>query len=313
MNIGIIGAGISGLATAVRLAAKGYKVEVYEKNVTPGGKMSSLSMDGFRFDTGPSLFTLPELFLELAKIKGDNENEFIPYQSLPVNCKYYFPDNSTFSFHQDRTKLENEIKEKTIDSPEVVFKRLDKSRKVYETSAPVFIFNSFLKVSNFKKPEFRNMAPQLYKLDFFRTMHRANKRDFKDKKLIQIFDRYATYNGSNPYKAPATFNMIAHLENNLGAYFPEKGMYSLVDYLYQSACEMGVTFHFETPVSEVIVKDKKVKGIKTPQTYKEYDAIVSAVDINYFINHLYPSHPLKFILNKREKSSSALIFLLGNK
>ena len=93
-------------------------------------------------------------------------------------------------------------------------------------------------------------------------MHTDNKSNFKSPLLVQLFDRYATYNGSNPYKAPATLNVIAHLENNLGAYFPEQGMYSIVKNIYELALKKGVHFNFNSLVTSIDIKSKKAVGLK---------------------------------------------------
>lgn len=308
MKIGIIGSGIGGLASAVRLAAKGHEVCVYEKNEIPGGKISQLHLGDYRFDTGPSLFTLPELVNELFTICGENMTEKLPAQRVENNCKYFFPDKSVFTFYHDPEKLSREITEKFTDSPAHVFRRLERSKEVYEISAPVFIFSAFHKLSNFNTPPYKKIALKLYKLDFMRTIHGANRHDFSDPRLVQIFDRYATYNGSSPFKAPATLNMIAHLENNIGAFFPEKGMYDIVQQLYNLAVRRNVKFHFNNKVERIVVRDKKATGIKSLNGFEPYDIVISDADVKYVADHLIRKHPLKKRLKRMEPSSSALIF-----
>jgi len=141
-------------------------------------------------------------------------------------------------------------------------------------------------------------------------MHSANRRDFSDQRMVQLFDRYATYNGSNPYRAPATLNMIAHLENNIGAFFPKKGMYAIADSLYQLALKQGVTFCFNTLVTEIILENKTAVGIKTEKEIHAFDLIVSDTDVKYLANNML-KHPLQKRLNRAEPSSSALIFYWG--
>jgi len=309
MNIGIMGAGIGGLAVAIRLAAKGHDITVYEKNSTPGGKIAELRLDNYRFDTGPSLFTLPELTKELFDICGENMEEWLPYKSLPTNCKYFFSDSTVFNFYQDKKRLSKEISDKTKDGMTSLQKRLDKSEEVYELSAPVFLFRPFArKLSDFNTPPYKRIATKLFKLDFFRTMNQANKKDFTDKNLIQLFNRYATYNGSNPYKAPATLNMIAHLENNIGAFFPIKGMYSIADSLYKLAIKKGIKFHFNSTVTHIEVKDKKATGLTVNEKNEKYDIIISDVDVRYIADKLIENYPLKRRLKRGEPSSSAIIF-----
>lgn len=312
MNIAIIGSGIGGLCSAIRLANKGHKVVVYEKNTTAGGKMSEIKEHGYRFDTGPSLFTLPHLLEDLFAESGENLKNYLPYELLENNCKYFFPDGMEFNFYHDKKKLKAEIESKTIEKYEHIEKRLLESEELYTISAPVFLFNDFHKLSNFNTPPFRNIVFKLHKLSFTKTMHEANQKSFNDKRLVQLFDRYATYNGSDPYKAPATLNMIAHLENNIGAFFPKKGMYAIVQSLYDLVIKKGVEFRFNSLVTEIIVENKKATGIRVNDQIHSYDTIVSDVDAKYLANNML-NHPLKKRLNNAVPSSSAMIFYWGIK
>lgn len=311
MKIAIIGAGIGGLAAAIRLNVQGHSVTVYEKNERPGGKMAEIRTDQFRFDTGPSLFTLPQLAEELFRMCGEQMKDHIPYVKLNANCKYFYPKGDRLTFCNSKEKLRRELSEKQIENPESVFKRLAESKEVYELSAPVFLFSDFHKISNFNTPPYKTIAKKIYKLDFMRTMHEANKHDFADDRLVKIFDRYATYNGSNPYRAPATLNMIAHLENNIGAFFPDRGMYSIADELYQLAVRQGAEFRFGEKVEKIIVGNKKASAIKTAVGQQNYDLIVSDVDVRYLSEKLVEDYPLKKRLRRAQPSTSALIFYWG--
>jgi len=115
MNIAVIGSGIGGLASAIRLAAKGHKITVFEKNDLPGGKLAELHLGDFRFDTGPSLFTLPQLVEELFELCNEDRATYLPYQRLENNCKYFYPDDTIFNFFHDKEKLRKEITEKTTE------------------------------------------------------------------------------------------------------------------------------------------------------------------------------------------------------
>lgn len=311
MKVGVIGAGIGGLATAIRLATRGYEVTVFEKNASAGGKIAEFRVAGYRFDKGPSLFTLPGLVEELFDRCGEDMQEWLPYVPLETNCKYFFADGRDFTFYHDRERLAGEIHEKIKDSPDAVFKRLDRAKEVYELSAPVFLFRSFGKWSEFNTPPYKKMAMKLYKLDFFRTMNQANQQDFTDPRLVQLFNRYATYNGSNPYRAPATLNMIAHLENNIGAFFPRKGMYAIVSSLYKLALQAGVEFQFDTAVERIETAGGKIAGLTAKGRFHPFPLIVSDADVYTVANGLLAGHPLKNRLNKAARSSSALIFYWG--
>ena len=154
---------------------------------------------------------------------------------------------------------------------------------------------------------------KLFKIDAMRTMHMANKSFFDDKRLVQYFDRYATYNGSNPYGAPATLNVIPHLEQEYGAWFPEGGMHSITNSLVSLAGSLGVKFNYNSPVSEIVIEKKKAIGIQVNGSIVAGSIIISNMDVWFTYKKLlknYPALKPKRILNQ-ERSSSALIFYWG--
>jgi phytoene desaturase len=306
----VIGAGIAGIASAIRLRKKGYDVTVFEKNSSPGGKLSELRQDGFRFDTGPSLFTLPELVDDLFKLCGKRPEDYLRYAALENACKYFFPDGTTIVSYANRERFAAELFEKTGEPVSNTLSFLDRCRELYELTANVFIFSPFSKMSNLMTEESKKVAANFRKLDAFSTMHQVIKRSFSDERVRQLFDRYATYNGSNPYKAPGTLNVIPHLEHNLGAWFPEKGMYSIVESLVRLAEEQGVKFVYDTYVRIVMADRGTIAGITAGDTYYHSDIVVSDSDIVPLYRKLMRKRiPLWY--SSRDRSSSALIFYWG--
>ena len=311
MKTAIIGAGIGGLAAAIRQAAAGDEVTVWEKNDVPGGKMAELRTGPYRFDTGPSLLTLPELVEELYALCGERMADHLPVQQLDASCRYFFPDGSAFTFYRDPQRLSKELAGAGIVEERTLRQRLDKARRVYELSAPVFLFSNFHRLANFNTPPYRRIARHLGQLDFLRTMHGANRRDFRDLRLVRLFDRYATYNGSSPYRAPATLNMIAHLENNLGACFPRRGIRSLAEELFRLAERQGVQFRFRSPVQRIVILEGMATGLTAGGSTFGYDRIISDVDARYLADRLLEGHPLRWRLRRAGLSTSALIFYWG--
>ena len=310
MKIAVIGSGIGGLATACRLASKGHEVTVFEKNASPGGKISEINMGGYRFDTGPSLFTLPELVEELYSAAGETVPSTFAYKKLEVLCKYFYNSGENLIAWSDQQKFTDECVQKLGEDPSNITKYFKNAAMIYKITADIFLFNSLHRVRNLLKFSVLKSLLQVNKIRFYKTMHRDNKSNFKSPLLIQLFDRYATYNGSSPYKAPATLNVIAHLENNLGTYFPEQGMYSIVQHIYELALKKGVRFSFNSLVTSINIKDKVAVGISVGDTEFAFDKIVSDSDINYVINNLM-DHPLKKRFSRLEPSSSALVFYWG--
>ncbi len=304
----VIGAGIGGIGAAIRLAVSGYHVQVFEQALIPGGKISTLVKDGFRWDTGPSLFTLPAMVDELFTLAGEDPREHFQYSRLHSSCKYFWDDGTIINAWQDTTRFADEIEEQTGVEATHVHSFLEKSKRLYQLTADVFLFHSLHRIRNYLSKSFRNSMLYINELDAFTSMHLRNRRWFSNSKVVQLFDRYATYNGSDPWQTPATLNIIAHLEHNIGAFFPAKGMYSIVETLYNLALRKGVKFSFNTRVKEVMVENSRVVGIKTDQGLMAADVVVSNVDVMNFYKYLLPRIKAPSSTLKSQRSSSALIF-----
>ena len=126
----VIGAGIAGIAAAIRLSVKGYEVGVYESNLYAGGKLSELVSGGYRFDAGPSLFTMPQYVDELFILAGKNPSDYFTYQRLDTVCRYFFEDGTVINAWSEAERLALEIADKTGDTKEAVLAFLDKSRRI---------------------------------------------------------------------------------------------------------------------------------------------------------------------------------------
>ncbi len=308
----VIGSGVGGIASAIRLAAKGHQVIVFEQAGRAGGKVSERRQGGFRFDTGPSLFTMPTLVDELFALCGKNSTDYFRYTPLKSSCQYFWDDGTVVNAWLDKAAFAREVETQTAVPAERVLGFLQKSARMYDITADVFLFNSLHKPANFLRPGHRSSMLRLHELDVFTTMHKKNRSWFRDPRIVQLFDRYATYNGSNPYKTPATLNIIPHLEHNTGVYFPEKGMYHIVEALYQLALYMGVVFHFDARVERILLHNtKKVQGLQVAGEKLAFDQIVSDVDVVTLYKNLLPDLPFPKKQLKLERSSSALIFYWG--
>lgn len=311
----VIGAGIAGIATAIRLAVKGYGVEVYEANGYAGGKLSEFEQGEYRFDAGPSLFTMPQYVDDLFKLAGKNPDQYFTYQKLDVVCHYFYPDGTRLKAYADIDRFATEVNKTTGTQVTEVEKYYRNSNRIYNITNHVFLEQSLHRLKTYLSSGTLKSILRLFQIDAFRTMHQANERFFKDKRLVQFFNRYATYNGSNPYKAPATLNVIPHLEQHFGAYFPNGGMYSITSSLVKLAEDLGVKFHYNTLVEEITVQEKITTGIKIGNTFVAGDVVVSNMDVWFTYRKLLRKHPQLFpekILNQ-ERSSSALIFYWGIK
>jgi phytoene desaturase len=314
-KICVIGAGLGGLSAAIRLANKGFEVDLYEQNSTPGGKAGEINEKGYRFDTGPSLLTMPQVIEDLFNECGENIDEYLEIKKLDIICKYFYPDRTILNAYSDPAKFGKEIKENTTDDSKSLFKYLDYCKTIYNFAGDLFLTKAPSDLSTYLNSKALKTLLNIKKIDPFRTMHNANADFFTDTKLVQLFDRYATYNGSNPYLAPATLNIIPHVEYNLGSYIPEGGIYSITKSLWKLAEKKGVNIFLNQKADEIILENCEAKSIKTNDNIVKYDKIVSNVDVNHTFQKL-----IKDSRNKEAKryitktpSFSGLVFYWGIK
>jgi phytoene desaturase len=307
----IIGSGVAGLAAATRLELQGFAVDVYERNGFPGGKLSMFEKDGFRFDAGPSLFTQPNHLEELFEEAGEPIAEYLQYTPVNITCKYFFENNKTVEAFSGNERLAEELHQKLEEPKENVLNYLAASQKLYDKVGTIFLNHSLHKKRTwFNKRIFGALGA--VKLPYlFSNYNSYNSRQFKTSEATQIFNRFATYNGSSPYKAPAMLSLIPHLELNTGVYYPKGGMISITDALYQLALKKGVSFHFNMPVQHIIHTEGTAKGIVVNEENIYADVVVSNADIYFTWKQLINRVDKADKIVRQERSSSALIFYWG--
>jgi phytoene desaturase len=314
-RVAIIGSGFGGLSASIYLAQKGFDVTIFEKNSKVGGKASEIVFSGFRFDTGPTLITMPFVLRDLFSVAGKDLENYLSLTKKDLICKYFFPDGSIFNEYSEREKLYEEFEKFTGEPEEKLFKYLNYSKNIYDLTADLFLFSSFLDFNNFFNLKGLRTFFNLFKIDPFRTIHKANESFFNSKKIIQYFDRYATYNGSNPYKAPATFNIIPFVELELGGFYSKNGVYQIVEKLSELAKEIGVKIFTNSAVEKILIEQKKVTGLKVNGIEEHFDINISNADLFYtyknLIGDLKSKEPKRYI--SQELSTSAVIFYFGIK
>ncbi len=309
----IIGSGIAGLGAAIRMANKGYKVTVFERNSFPGGKLSSFENKGYRFDFGPSVFTMPQNVEDLFSLSKKNIKDYFEYIPLNPGYKYFYEDGTIFNAYFPKERFAEEAAKQTNETKENILNYLDYSEKIYNLTKEVFLLNSLHKIKNFLNWHTVKGLINFGKIDALTTMNNANTKWFKDPRIVQLFNRYATYNGSSPFLAPGTMNVIPHLEINMGIFYPKGGMVSITESIVKLGKDIGVNFEFNNGVSEIILEGKKAKGVKTDKGIYDFDVVISNMDVYNTYHKLMPNQKRPEKILSQEKSSSAIVFYWGIK
>ena len=309
----VIGSGFGSLASALRLRVGGHDVQVVESSDKAGGKLGVHRSMGYRWDTGPSLFTMPHFIDELFKLFGEDPKEHFNYQKQSIICNYFWEDGTRFSSNADLEVFCEEAA-KTFDEPkDKIADYLATSDLKYDLTASLFLEKSLHKLSTFTSLQAAKAVLQMGKLDISSTLNGVNEASFSNPKLIQFFNRFATYNGSSPYKTPGIMSMIPTLEMQFGTFYPKGGMRSIVESLQQLGERNGVEFHFNEKVKSIDYTNQKITGVTTEHAHYDADIVVSGIDAFYTYTSLLPKLKAPKKTLEQEKSSSAIIFYWGVK
>ena len=307
----IIGAGIAGIASALRLSKKGYKVSVFEANDYPGGKLSAFYLGEYRFDAGPSLLTMPQYVDELFELHGEKADDFFTYKKKKIACQYFWEDQTQLTAYADSKLFLEEVQNKLGVKATVLEKYLKRAKRKFDLTAPLFLEQSLHKLKGFLSIKTIKALLNLGLYEINQNLHTVNAAQLKEPHLVQMYDRYATYNGSSPYQTPGIMTLVQHLEQEYGTFVPNGGMERITQSLFELAKRKGVSFYLGEKVNQIFVEKGKATGIKTKNQILTADIVVSNMDVfPTYKNLLKVIKTPKRILSQ-ERSSSAVIFYWG--
>ena len=309
----VIGAGIGGIAGALRLAHKGYDVNVFEANDYPGGKLSAFTLGKYRFDSGPSLFTMPNFVNELFKLFDEKPSDYFNYKKKKIACQYFWDDFTELTAYSDKSLYFDEVENKLGVKSSSLKKYLNRAKRKYSLTAPIFLERSLHKFSGFVNIDTIKAIFSLSLLEINQNLHSVNANQLVEPHLVQIYDRYATYNGSSPFQTPGIMTLVQHLEQEFGTFIPTGGMEQITLSLFELAKRKGVNFNMKKKVKEIIVEKGKAVGIKAENFESRFDLILSNMDIFPTYKNLLRDQKAPKRILRQESSSSAVIFYWGIK
>lgn len=285
----IVGGGLGGLAAAVVLAARGVSVEVFEAAPVVGGKAGEQVVDGVAFDTGPSVLTLPEILRELLAEADVTLEEVLTLRRPDPAFRYTWPDGTELDVHQATEATEASVRAALGPRAAGEFSAFMRySKKIWDAAAPHFVLAEAPSLPGIASLGLAGLRAAS-KIDPFRTMRQAIQAQIDDPHLRDIFLRFATYNGSDPARAPATLNCIAHVEMGLGSFGVEGGMKRLPEVLATVAEQRGARIHTSALVSALLVDGEGVAGVEIGGSERRQarHVIVNA-DVAHLVRALLP-------------------------
>jgi phytoene desaturase len=313
-NVIVIGAGIGGLSCAIRLQNAGYRVKILEKNPIVGGKMYELSQGGYRWDTGPSVITMRHVFEDLFASANRKLEDYLTFLPIDPLTRYFYPDGKVLDATRDFSSMAQTIAELNERDVEGYFNYLAYAARIHRITGPVFIYDKPPTPASFAKVP----ITEWLSADPFRTMNQSIQGFVKSPHLRQLLGRFATYVGGSPYLAPATLNVIAHVELTGGVWYPQGGIYQISRALEKLALELGVEIYTNTPVEQICVQGGRITEVVT-RSGKTFTTqiVVANSDVTTTVNNLLPKNALPPAKLKRlseyAPSCSGFIMLLGVK
>ena len=309
----IIGSGMGGLATALRLAHQGFEVQVFEKQSTPGGRSNLLAEEGYRFDMGPTILVMKDAFEDTYRAIGQDFNQRLDLVQLDPNYRVYYHDGTSLDLFSNMAQLAQEVEKIEPGSSERLFRFIGESAHKYELGMK-FVDRNYDRITELANP--RSLIEML-ETKSYQNLYQHVAGAFKgNDKLSKAFSFHSMFLGLSPFEALAMYSLITYADLSLGMWFPKGGIYRIVEDMVALAGEMGVKFRMNAAVEEIIIRSKKATGIRlTSGEQIEADIVVSNADLPYTYRNLLNGNAKKdYSEQKLERMSyacSGYILYLG--
>lgn len=307
-NVVVVGAGLAGLSAAMRLAGAGRNVTVVERNSIPGGRAGRISDNGFEFDTGPTVLTMPDLIADAFDCLGEDMNNWLTLEPVKPLYRTFFADGSQLDVHSDTEQMASEL-EKVIGPSEAAGYRK---------------YVNF--VSDLYKYEMRNFIDRnidspvdliskdlvkLISLGSFRKLAPKVEQYLKDDRTQRIYSFQSMYAGLSPYDALAIYAVIAYMDSVAGVFFPKGGMHAVPAAMAAAAAKHGVNFKYNTEVSKVRIINSRAVGVETINgEFIPADVVILNPDLPIAHNQLLNSKP--WAVKRLKYSPSCYLLLAGS-
>jgi len=305
----VIGAGLGGIAAAARLARNGYQVTVLEKNSMPGGRCGRLVRNGHRFDTGPTLFLMPEVFAETYTALGARMEDHLDLRRIDPTYRVRFEDGLEIALSSDLTAMQQQLEAIEPGSFHGLLRYLAEGHTHYRLALDRFVGRNFDSLLDYFSP--RNL-PLLFQLKALAKHYRNAGRYFDDPHLKAAFTFQNMYLGLSPYDAPATYSLLQYAELARGVWFPIGGLYRVVESLVEIAEAQGARFRYNTAVRQIEVGAGRATGVLLEDGERLHaDAIVANGDLPYVYDRLLPDRAAAERLQRLDYTCSAIMFYWG--
>jgi len=315
-NIVVIGSGFAGLSTACFLAKAGFAVTVVEKQATPGGRARQLIQDGFMFDIGPSWYWMPDVFERFFNEFQKKVSDYYSLDRLDPSYRIYWQDGE-MNVPANYNELKSLFESIEQGSGVQLDKFLAEANYKYQVGINKLVHKPGQSITEFLDWD---VIKGVFKLDVFTNMKKHVGKYFKNPKLQQLMEFPVLFLGALPQNTPALYSLMNYADIKLGTWYPQGGMYKIVEGMYSLANELGVKFEFNSDVQQIDVVDGKAKSITYNQTNQQLpitvsaDVVISAADYHFTETKLLPEKSRTYsneYWNKRTMAPSCLLYYIG--
>jgi phytoene desaturase len=305
----VVGAGIGGIATAARLAKNGYDVTVLEKESTPGGRCNQIVRDGHRFDIGPTLFLMPEVWEETFASLGEKMSDHLELTRIDPTYKVHFDDGLQLQLTSDIGAMQTQLEKVEKTAFTGFLNYIAEGSKHYKVSLEKFVGRNFYNIFEYFSPA---NLPLLFRLKALKKHYANTGRFFKDERLKAVFTFQNMYLGLSPYDAPATYSLLQYTELAEGVWYPKGGMYAGIQALVKIAEKLGVKFIYNAPVKKLKIEGPKVKSVLLEDGRELVaDIFVGNADLPYIYKELLPPSSEVQKLENKLYTCSTIMFYWG--
>ncbi len=306
-KIAIIGSGFSSLSASCYLAKAGYKVELFEKNETVGGRARQLLRDGFTFDIGPSWYWMPDIFDKFFADFNKKTSDYYQLDKLDPAYKIFFQDDA-ITIGDCMEKICEEFERIEVGSSAHLKQFIGKAQKNYDIAINKVVLRPGLSPVELVTKETVLRVDQ-----FFKSISQEVRKRFKNPKLVSTLEFPVLFLGAKPNKTPSFYSFMNYADFGLGTWHPKGGMYEIIKAMKNLAEELGVTFHVQSPIEQIDVENGTVKGIRTKGKHYVFDYVISGADYHHsetLLDKKYRQYSESYWEN-RTYAPSSLLFYVG--
>lgn len=279
----VIGAGMGGLATALRLQHAGYQVTIFEKQTHLGGRSNLIQENGYRVDTGPTILVMKDTLSEFYGAIGQDVDRRLTLTQLDPNYRIYFHDQTHVDLFSNMARLAAEVERIEPGAAERLYRFLGANAEKYELGLP-FVARNYDHITDLANPI---AGWKLFKTRAHEDLYRQVAGFFKTDKLRKAFSFHSMFLGLSPFGAPAMYSLITYADMALGMWYPKGGIYAIIEDMLRLAKEMGVEVHTSAPVEKILVEKRRVSGVLLASGERvPADLVISNADLPYTYTQL---------------------------